>query len=80
VNLTAWRKQRVRILVRDNYKCRLQLDGCTGIADTVDHLVPWMPGTIVHDSQLVAACKHCNCTAGSPEKRNPEIPRPAWLN
>jgi 5-methylcytosine-specific restriction endonuclease McrA len=57
----------------------MQLDGCTGIATTVDHLVPWFPGTIVHDTQLQSACKHCNSKAGSPEKRNPEIPRPSWL-
>lgn len=79
VNLTAWRKQRLRILARDGYVCRLKLDGCTGRADSVDHLVPWVPGTVVHDSQLVAACKRCNSVAQSPEKRNPAVERPAWL-
>lgn len=79
INRTAWRKQRLRVLARDGHACRLKLDGCTHVATTVDHLVPWMPGAQVTDDQLVAACAHCNQSAGSPERRNPSVERPAWL-
>jgi hypothetical protein len=32
----AWRKTRERVLKRDAYRCRIQLDGCTGTATHVD--------------------------------------------
>jgi 5-methylcytosine-specific restriction endonuclease McrA len=78
-SMAQWRKQRMRILIRDNYVCQIQGPGCTGEATHVDHLVPRRPGVIPHDSQLQASCEHCNICAGSPERRNPKVERPTWL-
>ncbi len=38
--------------------CELQLPGCTGIADTADHVVPISRGR--GRGPLVPACRHCN--------------------
>ena len=40
--------------------CRLQLDGCTGHATHVDHVVPVRYGGTDHPSNLQAACANCN--------------------
>lgn len=75
---SAWRRIRVDVLGRDRYRCRLQLAGCTTIADQVHHTVP---RTVVGDDPeyLVAACRHCNLKAGNPQRHEP-APRPttAW--
>lgn len=78
-NDSKWRRQRARILARDEYRCRIQGPKCLGKATEVDHLVPWVPGETVADHALQAACKPCNSAAGSPEKRNPPVPTPGWL-
>lgn len=54
-----------RILKRDRYVCQLQLAGCTGRADTVDHLVPRSQGGLSTESNLAAACKRCNGRKGA---------------
>jgi 5-methylcytosine-specific restriction endonuclease McrA len=41
-------------------KCWLQLEGCTGIADTMDHVIPLALGGANWASNLRPACKHCN--------------------
>lgn len=75
-----YRKQRLRVLARDGYVCQLGLPGCTSVATQADHKTPWIPGQIVPDSALQAACAHCNSAAGSPESRaEPDVELPSWL-
>lgn len=78
-NPKGWRVQRARILARDGFECQMRLTGCTGNATEVDHMVAWSPGALIPDHQLQGACRNCNAKAGSPEQRNPEVPRPSWL-
>ena len=80
INLHSWRKQRIRILKRDNYVCQIQGPKCTKVATQAHHLVPWAPNQNVPDSQLQAVCQPCNAQVGSPEKFNPAIERPNWLS
>lgn len=56
------------VLARDGYVCRMQLPGCTGRADTVDHVVPLVldPTQNPYDpAGLRAACTSCNSSAGA---------------
>lgn len=76
----AWRRVRALALARDNYRCRLRLDGCTTIATTVHHLVPWTgrPEDVPVD-QLAGACAHCNGVTGDPGRHDPDPrPRTRW--
>jgi 5-methylcytosine-specific restriction endonuclease McrA len=41
-------------------QCWLQLEGCTGEADTMDHVIPLSRGGSNWPSNLRPACKHCN--------------------
>lgn len=56
-----WRKLRVQALVRDGYRCQLQLDGCTGVATTV-HIDPALRGQ--HEDATLddctSACLYCH--------------------
>ena len=36
-NPRVWGRLRQRILLKDHYRCQLQLQGCLGMATTVDH-------------------------------------------
>lgn len=56
---------RLRILERDGYRCQLGLDGCTGWATEVDHVVPRGRGGDDSDRNLQAACRHCNLKKGA---------------
>jgi len=52
---------RQAILARDGWRCQLQLDGCTGTADVVDHITPLSRGGQPRDpANLAAACSPCN--------------------
>lgn len=60
-----WRTLRTTILNRDGHTCMMRLPGCTGKADTVDHITPRAEGGAVWDAtNLRAACTHCNMSAG----------------
>jgi 5-methylcytosine-specific restriction endonuclease McrA len=63
---TAWRKQRRRILSRDQGRCRIQLAGCTGLATQVHHTLG--RGVSETDESLISACAHCNGVIGDPTK------------
>jgi 5-methylcytosine-specific restriction endonuclease McrA len=54
-----------RILRRDGHVCQLRLPGCTGTATTVDHRIPRSQGGTATESNLVAACRHCNSSKGA---------------
>lgn len=64
----AWGRLRAEVIARDGGLCRLNLDGCTKIATTADHIVGraaarrmgWSQERIDHPSNLQGACKNCN--------------------
>lgn len=56
----AWQRKRTAILERDGYRCRLQLEGCTGAATVVDHQLNVTRGGSDDPANLVAACANCN--------------------
>jgi 5-methylcytosine-specific restriction endonuclease McrA len=61
----TWRKLRLAVLERDGYTCRIGLPGCLVTATQVDHVVSWRDGGSVFDeSNLRAACGHCNAARG----------------
>lgn len=55
-----WRQISQRIIRRDGGVCQIGLPGCTGVADTADHIVPKVQGGSDDDANLRAACRHCN--------------------
>lgn len=62
-----WQRVRALVLARDGYRCRLQREGCRGLANTV-HLDPALGG--LHDlaqpEDCVAACRHCHGVVDAP--------------
>lgn len=56
---------RTRVLFRDGYECQLRLDCCTGLATTVDHIVPKSKGGRDTPANLQAACAPCNAAKGA---------------
>ena len=66
------KKLRDQIFERDNYRCRLQLEGCVGVAQEVDHRVPfsecqrrgWTKEQTNDPSNLQASCSTCNRRKG----------------
>ena len=52
----AWQRTRVRIFLRDNYRCVY----CGGVAEVVDHVLCRAHGGSDDDSNLAACCKACN--------------------
>lgn len=71
-----WRRIRLAVLVRDAYRCRLQIDGvCTVKAVAVHHT---QARELVGDDPryLVAVCQPCNNRVGDPTGHDPE-PTPA---
>ena len=61
----GWGQISRQILKRDHHICQLQLPGCTGRADTVDHITARANGGPSTEDNLVAACRHCNSRKGS---------------
>ncbi|HTY35372.1 hypothetical protein [Mycobacterium sp.] len=73
----AWRKLRTQILRRDGHRCRLQLPGCTTIADCVHHLDGKTRGD--NPDRLIASCTRCNLQVGEPTHHDPAPqPRTEW--
>jgi 5-methylcytosine-specific restriction endonuclease McrA len=62
---SAWRRLRRMVLVRDGRVCQMRQPGCTGVATTVDHVVPLALGGTDHPSNLRAACAACNTRSGA---------------
>ena len=61
-NTRAWRKQRLRVLRRDQYMC--SYCGVLG-ADHVDHIVPRVDGGGDEMENLCSSCSKCNQLKGS---------------
>ncbi|HMG43948.1 MAG TPA: HNH endonuclease signature motif containing protein [Acidimicrobiales bacterium] len=70
-----WRRTRAQVLARDGYRCRIQLDGCTGVATHVHH-VHGRAVTGDDPAHLVAACEWCNLSTGDPTKAPDPQPKP----
>ncbi|GAA5119094.1 hypothetical protein [Haloechinothrix salitolerans] len=74
----AWRKTRAAVLAENKRKnqgrCTLQLEGCTGEADSVHHV---LGRAVTGDDQryLAAVCKHCNGSVGDPMRNEQPIRR-----
>jgi HNH endonuclease len=62
------------IVLRRGY-CEIGMEGCTGRAETVDHIIPKILGGPDIIENLRAACWHCNMSKG---KRMVAPPRPSW--
>jgi len=61
-----WRTLRLRILMRDGYRCQINAKGCTQTADQVDHIVALVDGGEKYNpTNLRAACTHCNASLGA---------------
>ncbi|MDD4110180.1 MAG: HNH endonuclease signature motif containing protein [Clostridia bacterium] len=53
-------KLRKEIFERDKNLCQLQLDGCTKVAEEVDHIIPISVGGTNNLDNLQSSCKNCN--------------------
>ncbi len=53
------------VLERDGHLCQLRLEGCRGVATTVDHIVPRSKGGDHNLENLRAACAWCNTKRGA---------------
>lgn len=61
-----WRRVRLLVLQRDGYVCRMRGPRCTGVATTVDHIVPLhLGGSLLDPANLRAACAKCNYGGGA---------------
>lgn len=65
----AWRATRLTVLIRDNWRCRLGLEGCTIRATDAHHLDGKGAGDSV--DRIVASCRHCNASTGDPSTADP---------
>jgi 5-methylcytosine-specific restriction endonuclease McrA len=66
----AWQKLTRAAYARYGRNCHLQLPGCTGYADTIDHIVPRMIAgpTVPTLDDVRPACRHCNTTRGNKQR------------
>jgi hypothetical protein len=82
----AWRRLRLYVLVRDGYRCRIQLPGtwvttrgrtarCLVVADCVHH-TRGKALTGDDPAYLIAACTPCNLKVGDPTKQPDPRHRP----
>lgn len=60
----AFEPTRRRIFERDRHLCRIGLAGCTRRATVIHHIVAIAQGGDDSDSNLCAACAHCNGKLG----------------
>jgi 5-methylcytosine-specific restriction endonuclease McrA len=61
-----WRTLRALVLANQPY-CQMGLRGCTRLATTVDHIVPFdvAPELAFAVHNLRSTCPHCNSSAGA---------------
>ena len=67
-----WRKVRLQVLERDQYRCQIGDRGCTGRATAVDHILPLHHGGPRLDlANLRATCSSCNSGRANRLRRRP---------
>lgn len=54
-----------RLVCERDPGCRLQLEGCTQVSTTADHIVPVSAGGETTLENLRGACLHCNSSRGA---------------
>lgn len=59
---STWATIRLSVFQRDNYACRYC--GASGVPLDCDHVIPLSRGGTNDKTNLVAACKPCNCSKG----------------
>ena len=64
-----YRPNRRNIFIRDNYMCAYCLKELTSEEISVDHIIPKSKGGKETWTNLITACKNCNCKKGN---RTPE--------
>lgn len=75
----AWRRLRLRVLVRDRYECQLQSPGCTREAVEVHHVLGVGTSGIECDPvHLQSACRSCNRRLGAPQVDPPHRIATQW--
>jgi 5-methylcytosine-specific restriction endonuclease McrA len=57
-------KRNRELLLRDHPSCSLRLPGCTGVANTIDHIVRPAEGGTNEMGNLRPACRTCNESRG----------------
>lgn len=56
---------------RDGHRCRIQLPGCTGRFEHIDHIVPAAEGGAWFEpTNLRAACANCNLARSNPASKH----------
>jgi 5-methylcytosine-specific restriction endonuclease McrA len=70
LHTTWWKRARLVVLIRDNYRCYI----CGGPARTVDHIVSRHAGGTHALSNLAACCATHNYAKGN---RAPAVPIPS---
>ena len=69
---STWRKVRRIVLDRDQYRCMIQMEGCTVTATQVDHIAPLAFGGAPYDvNNLRASCANCNSSRSNKLRRKP---------
>lgn len=63
---TAWRKLRAQV-IKEEPTCQLKLDGCTGVSETADHIIPRSINSALAlvRSNCQGACRSCNNLRGN---------------
>jgi hypothetical protein len=69
LNTQRWKRIRKSILERDRYECQIRGPKCSGVASSVDHIVPHALGGDDTASNLRAACKPCNSSLSHRARR-----------
>ena len=69
LNTGRWKRIRLTVLKRDAYECQMRGPKCTGVATSVDHVIPYAQGGDDNYNNLRAACRTCNTTAGARQER-----------
>jgi 5-methylcytosine-specific restriction protein A len=79
IHTVKWKRVRLAILRRDEYRCQIQARGCKQVATTVDHITPRSEGGAMFDpANLRAACTKCNYGRYHPAKFAAQQRRRGW--
>jgi len=67
---STWKRLRKVILERDAHRCTIGMEGCTGAATQVDHIIPLAFGGQPYAlDNLRAACSNCNSSRSNKLRR-----------